>query len=107
MTSELPLVVMIRNGQVVFEPGQPVLKTHGAEPGILARCERPIVQSCSEKPGMDVGDDLARVLCRGQVLPGKIIETERFRSGQFNDAVDGTPSAMSARAAATSSEATG
>jgi hypothetical protein len=37
---------------------------------------------------MDVGDDLAWVLCSGQVLPGEIIETERFRSGQLNNAVD-------------------
>src|SRR5437868_6409098 len=85
VTSKLPRVVMVRNGQVPFEPGEPVLKTHGAEPGILARCERTIVQLCSEKPGMDVGDDLAWVLGDGQVLPGKIIEAERFRSGQFND----------------------
>src|SRR5215217_2033330 len=72
------------------EPGQPVLETHGAEPGILARRERAIVQFCSEIASMDVGDDLARVFCRGQILPGEVIETERFRSGQLNDAVDRT-----------------
>src|SRR2546427_11670544 len=70
------------------EPGQPVLETHGAEPVILARRERPIVQFCSEIASMDVGDDLARVLSRRQILPGEVIETEWFRSGQRNVAVD-------------------
>ena len=37
---------------------------------------------------MDVGDDLARVFSRRQILLGEVIETERFRSGQLNDAVD-------------------
>jgi hypothetical protein len=49
------------------EPPQPVLETHRAEPRVVTRCKRPIVQFCAEIAGVDVGDDLAAVLRRRQV----------------------------------------
>jgi hypothetical protein len=72
----------------MVEPGQPVLETHRAEPGILARRERLIVQLCSEIARMDVGGDPARVLHRDQIFPGEFIEAEFVRAGQLDDAVN-------------------
>jgi len=39
---------------------------------------------------MNVGDDPARILRRGQVAPGEFIEAQSFRTGQLDHAVDGS-----------------
>jgi hypothetical protein len=76
--------------RVASRAGQPFLEAHGAEPGVVARRERAIVQLCAEIAGVDVGHDLARVLARGQVFPRELVEAESFRSGKFHHAVDGS-----------------
>src|SRR5882757_11366374 len=69
--------------------GQPILKMDCAKPRMFAGRERPVVQLCSEIAGVDIGDDLARVLGRGQVFPAEFVEAQSFRAGEFDHAVDG------------------
>src|SRR5437764_13721058 len=84
---------------------EPFLEMRRAEAGVVAGGKALIVQLCAEIQGVGVGDHLAWVSRCAQETPGEFIHSDRFGTGHLDRAFNGSASATSARAAATSSDA--
>ena len=76
-------------GALFAEGGQPILKADDAKSRMVAGRKRSVVQLGSEIAGVDIGNDLARVLGRGQEFPAEFVEAQSLWAGEFDHVVDG------------------
>src|SRR5262245_20622459 len=67
---------------------EPLIEPDVAESRLAPGNQRSFIQFGPEIPRVRIGDDLARVVGRGESLTDQRVETELFRTGHFNGAVD-------------------
>ena len=86
---------------------QPAFETGLAESCVIVRDERPLAYLDAVVPPVGVGDDLARILVRGEKPPGELIEAKLFWPPISIVPFTGGAVAILATALATSSAAIG